>query len=70
MAVKLPKRMPVSLGQYRDAALKGRSPGKGHFKIRLQFDEFATRVVAERQWHASQRINSNGVAESTCRIIA
>ena len=30
--------------------------GKGSFKIRLQFDELAARLVSERKWHDSQRI--------------
>jgi proteasome accessory factor B len=31
------------------------SAGKAH-RIRLQFDSFAARLVAERKWHESQRI--------------
>ena len=30
--------------------------GSGDYRIRLRFDEFAARLVAERQWHASQKI--------------
>ncbi len=30
--------------------------GKGRYKVRLEFDEFAARLVGERSWHASQRI--------------
>lgn len=37
--------------------------GKGRFQIRLQFDEFAARLVSERQWHASQRIKPLGKSE-------
>ena len=34
--------------------------GKGHFRIRLQFDAFAARLVSERRWHASQKIKPLG----------
>ena len=34
--------------------------GKGHYKIRLQFDAFAARLVCERRWHASQKIKPLG----------
>jgi len=34
--------------------------GKGRYKVRLEFDEFAARLVGERNWHASQRIKSLG----------
>jgi len=34
--------------------------GKGHYKIRLQFDAFAARLVSERRWHASQKIKLLG----------
>ena len=30
--------------------------GTGRFKVRLAFDEFAGRLVSERQWHVSQKI--------------
>jgi predicted DNA-binding transcriptional regulator YafY len=29
--------------------------GTGRYKVRLKFDEFAGRLVSERQWHVSQR---------------
>jgi predicted DNA-binding transcriptional regulator YafY len=28
-------------------------------RIRLQFDSFAARLVAERKWHESQRVREN-----------
>ncbi len=34
--------------------------GKGRYKVRLEFDEFAARLVGERSWHASQRIKPLG----------
>ena len=34
--------------------------GKGHHRIRLQFDAFAARLVGERRWHASQKIKPLG----------
>ena len=34
--------------------------GKGHYRIRLQFDAFAARLVSERRWHASQKIKPLG----------
>ena len=34
--------------------------GKGHHRIRLQFDAFAARLVSERRWHASQKIKPLG----------
>ena len=34
--------------------------GKGHYKIRIQFDAFAARLVSERRWHASQKIKPLG----------
>jgi predicted DNA-binding transcriptional regulator YafY len=32
---------------------KGRG---GRFKVRIQFDAFAAQLVAERQWHATQKL--------------
>ena len=34
--------------------------GKGRYKVRLEFDEFAARLVGERNWHPSQRIKPLG----------
>jgi proteasome accessory factor B len=34
--------------------------GTGHYRIRLQFDAFAARLVSERRWHASQKIKPLG----------
>lgn len=34
--------------------------GKGYYKIRIQFDEFAARLVSERRWHASQKLKPMG----------
>lgn len=47
--------------------------GKGRFLIRLQFDEFAARLVSERRWHASQKIKplskaGNGGIEMTLEL--
>lgn len=36
----------------------GAHSGKKKFQIKLQFDSFAARLVAERTWHESQRIQS------------
>lgn len=30
--------------------------GKGKYRVRIRFDAFATRLVRERKWHASQQI--------------
>lgn len=30
--------------------------GKGHHRVRIHFDAFASRLVSERQWHPSQKI--------------
>ena len=36
----------------------GAHSGKKKHRIKLQFDPFAARLVAERTWHESQRIHS------------
>jgi proteasome accessory factor B len=36
----------------------GAHSGKKKYRIRLQFDPFAARLVAERTWHESQRIHT------------
>ena len=36
----------------------GAHSGKKKYHIRLQFDPFAARLVAERTWHESQRIQA------------
>src|SRR4029079_11728630 len=36
----------------------GAHSGKEKYLIKLQFDSFAARLVAERSWHESQRIQS------------
>jgi proteasome accessory factor B len=36
----------------------GAHSGKRKYRIKLQFDPFAARLVAERTWHESQRIHS------------
>ena len=36
----------------------GAHSGKKQYRIKLQFDSFAARLVAERTWHESQRIHS------------
>jgi predicted DNA-binding transcriptional regulator YafY len=36
----------------------GAHSGKKKYRIKLQFDSFAARLVAERTWHESQRIHS------------
>ena len=44
--------------------------GDGNYKIRIQFDEFAARLVCERQWHPSQKIKprSDGEIEMTLQL--
>ena len=37
--------------------------GSGRHRIRIRFDEFAARLVSERQWHASQKIRQVGGGE-------
>ncbi len=37
--------------------------GNGDFTIRIRFDEFAARLVGERQWHASQKIKPLSAGE-------
>ena len=34
--------------------------GDGQFRVRIWFDAFASRMVSERQWHASQKIKPVG----------
>ena len=34
--------------------------GQGRHQVRIEFDEFAARLVGERQWHASQRLRALG----------
>jgi proteasome accessory factor B len=36
----------------------GAHSGKKKYKIKLEFDSFAARLVAERQWHESQRLQT------------
>jgi proteasome accessory factor B len=36
----------------------GAHSGKKKYRIKLQFDPFAARLIAERSWHESQRIQS------------
>ena len=47
------------IGKYLGSSF-GVFSGKGHYRIRLQFDAFAARLVTERRWHASQKIKPLG----------
>ncbi len=44
--------------------------GKGRHRVRIQFDAFAARLVAERHWHASQKIKPlpDGEIEMTMEL--
>ncbi len=44
--------------------------GKGRHKVRIQFDAFAARLVAERTWHGTQKIKSlpDGEIELTMEL--
>ena len=37
--------------------------GTGKFRIRVEFDEFASKLVSERQWHASQKLRPLGAGK-------
>jgi proteasome accessory factor B len=44
--------------------------GKGNHRIRVRFDAFAAQLIAERQWHPSQKIEwlADGTLELTMNL--
>ena len=44
--------------------------GKARHRVRIRFDAFASQLVAERQWHPSQKINRlpGGASELTMTL--
>ena len=66
---KFKRPADFSIGEHLSSSF-GVFTGNGDYRVKVQFDAFAARLVAERQWHASQRIKTlpGGGAELTMRL--
>jgi predicted DNA-binding transcriptional regulator YafY len=69
MRVSFERPADFSIGKHLSESM-GVFTAKGRQKVRVWFDEFAARLVSERQWHASQRIRTagNGAIELTLEL--
>lgn len=69
LGVRFKRPADFSITNYLSSSF-GVFAGNGNHKIRIQFDEFAARLVCERQWHPSQKIKplSDGGVEMSLQL--